>query len=126
VLATQELLEFDDQELTHTNFDEEEKCWIDVKNIDIWKDVICMKLLNEGIVLDTTDAKKNKRTKKRIINYHWQDQKLYFKWLFVPKLEEKKTLIIQMHWSILENKRPWLKFACDTFSIIGQRMSKWS
>jgi hypothetical protein len=35
VLATQKLLEFDEQELTHTDFNEEEKCWIDAKDIDI-------------------------------------------------------------------------------------------
>jgi hypothetical protein len=31
------------------------------------------------------------------MNYHWQDQRLYFKGLFVPKLEEIMGLIIQMH-----------------------------
>ncbi len=56
MLAAQELLEFDDQELTHTDFDEKEKCWIDAKDIDIWTDVICMKLLNESILLDTIDV----------------------------------------------------------------------
>jgi hypothetical protein len=97
VLAAQELLEFDDQNSAHTNFNEEGKCWIDAKDIDIWKDVICMKLLNKSTLLDTTDAEENKRTKKRIINYHWHDHKLYSKGLFVLKPKERKALIMQMH-----------------------------
>jgi len=39
----------------------------------------------------------DKRVRKRIINYHWHDQRLYFKGLFVLKLEERMALIIQMH-----------------------------
>ncbi len=70
MLVVQELLEFHDWDLDHTNFDEEEKCWIDAKDIDIWNDVICMKLLNKGKLLDTTDVEESKKTKKKIINYH--------------------------------------------------------
>jgi hypothetical protein len=47
--------------------------------------------------INTTDAKESKRTKKRIINYHWHDHKPYSKGLFVPKPKERKALIIQMH-----------------------------
>jgi hypothetical protein len=74
-LVAQELLEFDDQNLAHTYFNEEEKCWIGTKDIDIWKDAICMKLLNENILLNTTDAEESKKNKRGIINYHWHDQK---------------------------------------------------
>jgi hypothetical protein len=56
--------------LVHTNPDEEKKCWINIKDIDIWKDIICMKLLNESISPDIIDLEENKRAKKRIINYH--------------------------------------------------------
>jgi hypothetical protein len=97
VLATQELLEFDNHNLVHIDFDEEEKCWTYTKDIDIWKDVTCMKLLHEGILLDIVDLEESKKARKRIINYHWQDQRLYFKGLFVLKLEERMALIIQMH-----------------------------
>ncbi len=31
------------------------------------------------------------------MNYHWQDQRLYFKGLFVLKPKEKMGPIIQMH-----------------------------
>ncbi len=70
MLATQELLKFDDQDLTHTDSDEKDKCWTNTKDIDFWKDIICMKLLNESILLDTIDLEENKRAKKRIISYH--------------------------------------------------------
>jgi len=43
------------------------------------------------------DLEECKRTRKRILNYHWQDQRLYFKGLFVPRLEDQMGLIIQMH-----------------------------
>jgi hypothetical protein len=70
VLAAQELLEFYEHNLVHIDFDEEEKCWTDTKDIDIWKDLTCMKLLHEGILPDTIDLEENKRARKRIINYH--------------------------------------------------------
>jgi hypothetical protein len=71
VLATQELLKFDDHDLAHINSNEEGKCWTNIKDIDFWKYIICMKLLNEGILPDIIDLEENKRVKKKIINYHW-------------------------------------------------------
>jgi len=38
-----------------------------------------------------------KKVRKRILNYHWQDQSLYFKGLFVPRLEDHMGLVIQMY-----------------------------
>jgi hypothetical protein len=76
VLVAQELLEFDDHNLVHTDFDEEEKCWIDTKDIDIWKDITCMKLLHEGILSDIIDLKESKRGRKKIINYHCRNPSL--------------------------------------------------
>jgi hypothetical protein len=35
VLVAQKLLEFDEYDFVHINFDEEQKCWIDTKDIDI-------------------------------------------------------------------------------------------
>jgi hypothetical protein len=43
-LAAQEVFEYGEHDLISTNFDEEEKCWIDIRDSDIWKDVTCMKL----------------------------------------------------------------------------------
>jgi hypothetical protein len=53
--------------------------------------------LHEGTLPNTIDFEECKRARKRIMNYHWHDQRLYFKGLFVPKPEEKMGLIIQMH-----------------------------
>jgi hypothetical protein len=69
-LVAQELFEFSEHDLIYTNFDEEEGCWTDTKDSDIWKAVTCMKLLHEGTLLDTVDLEECKRTRKRILNYH--------------------------------------------------------
>jgi hypothetical protein len=71
VLAAQELFESGEHDSISTDFNEEDKCWIDTRNIDIWKDVTCMKLLQEGIVLNTANLEECKRARKRILNYHW-------------------------------------------------------
>jgi hypothetical protein len=46
---------------------------------------------------DTIDLEESKRAKKRVSNYCWREQRLYFKGLFVPKPEERTALVIQMH-----------------------------
>jgi hypothetical protein len=43
------------------------------------------------------DLEEGKRARKRVNNYYWKGQKLYFKGLYVPKPEEKIQLVIQMH-----------------------------
>ncbi len=96
-MVAQELFESSEHDLISTYYDEEENCWANIRNNDIWKDVTCMKLLQEGTILNTIDPKECKRTRKRILNYHWQDQSLYFKGLFVPRLEDRMGLVIQMH-----------------------------
>ncbi len=53
--------------------------------------------LHEGTLSYTIDLEECKRARKKIMNYHWQDQRLYFKGLFVPKPKERMGLIIQMH-----------------------------
>ncbi len=96
-MAARELFESGVHDLISTNSDEEDKCWIDTRDIDIWKDVSCMKLFLKGIAQDAIDPKECKRARKRILNYHWKDQSLYFKRLFVPRLEDRMGLVIQMH-----------------------------
>jgi hypothetical protein len=58
---------------------------MDTRDSDIWKDVTCMILLHEGTLPYTIDLEECKRARKRIMNYHWQDQRLYFRRLFVLK-----------------------------------------
>jgi hypothetical protein len=43
------------------------------------------------------DLEKNKRARKRVSNYYWKEQRLYFKGLLVPKPEERMSLVSQMH-----------------------------
>jgi hypothetical protein len=43
---------------------------MDVEDINIWKDITCMKLLHEGILPNIIDFEESKRVRKRI-NYHW-------------------------------------------------------
>ncbi len=96
-MVAQEFFEFGEHDLISTNSDEEKKCWTNTRDNDIWKDVTCMKLLHEGTLLDIIDHEECKKAKKRIVNYHWQDQSHYFKGLFVPRPEDRMGLIIQMH-----------------------------
>jgi hypothetical protein len=37
------------------------------------------------------------RAKRRLLNYHWKEDTLFFKNLVVPKLEEKKVLVKNIH-----------------------------
>jgi len=43
------------------------------------------------------DLEESKRARKRVSNYYWKEQRLYFKGLFVPKPEERMSLVSQMH-----------------------------
>jgi hypothetical protein len=66
--------------------------------MDMWKDETYMTLLFKGTldqVLD--DAIEVNRTKKRLLDYYWREDTLFFKNLVVPKLEEKKVLVRNIH-----------------------------
>jgi len=97
ILEAKELVEFRDQELSPTEFDEEEDQEMDAKCIDIWEDAVCLGLLKNGALPDSVDLEKNKRARKRVSNYYWKEQRLYFKGLLVPKPEERMSLVSQMH-----------------------------
>jgi hypothetical protein len=97
VLAAQELAKSGDHELSPTIFNDEEDHEVDARYIDIWKDAVSLGLLKEGILPDTVDLEESKRARKRVSNYCWKEQKLYFKGLFVPKAEERTSLVIQMN-----------------------------
>jgi hypothetical protein len=66
VLVAQELFESNEHDLISTDFDEEEKCWTDTRSSDIWKDVTCMKLLQEGTVPNIIDPEECRRARKKI------------------------------------------------------------
>jgi transposase InsO family protein len=70
---------------------------MDARCIDIWRDAVCLELLKKGILPNTIDLEESKRAKKRVSNYCWKEQRLYFKGLLVPKPKERMSLVIQMH-----------------------------
>jgi len=64
--------------------------------MDIWKDETCMVMLSGGTsdqVLD--DAVEIDRAKRRLLNYNWRENILFFKDLVVPKPGE--TWVGQEH-----------------------------
>jgi hypothetical protein len=97
VLATQELSEFGDHELSPTKSDDEEDHGVKSSCVDIWEDTDCLTLLKEGVLPDVVDLEESKRIRKRASNYCWKEQKLFFKVLLVPKPEERVSLVRRMH-----------------------------
>jgi len=57
----------------------------------------CLRLIREGILSDAVDLDECRRIRKRASNYCWKEQKLFFKTLLVPKLEERLSMVKQMH-----------------------------
>ncbi len=49
------------------------------------------------VLPDSVDLEESKRARKRVSNYCWKEHRLYFKGLLVPKLEERISLVSQMH-----------------------------
>ncbi|CAK9266640.1 unnamed protein product [Sphagnum jensenii] len=97
VLEAQRLLEAGEHDFQSADLEEEEECGVDSRSSDIWEDVSCMELLQGGALPATVDPLESKRARKRILNYHWQGQSLYFKGLLVPKPEDHIGLVVQMH-----------------------------
>jgi hypothetical protein len=67
VLATQELLEYGERKEAKSG--EEETYVEDASDTDIWEDEICLGLLKEGVIPNTTDLQASKRARKRAIYY---------------------------------------------------------
>ncbi len=97
VLAAQELSELGDHELSPTESDDEEDHGVKSNCVDIWEDTDYLMLLKEGVLPNAVDLEEGKRIRKRASNYCWKEQKLFFKALLVPKLEERVSLVKQMH-----------------------------
>jgi len=76
--------------------DEKAKYGVEVKELDIWQDSTCLALLKEGVLPDVVELEEGKRARKRAEHYCWKEQRLFFKDLYVPRLEER-TLVVQMH-----------------------------
>jgi hypothetical protein len=97
VLAAQELSEFGDHELSPTELNNEEDHGVKLSCVDIWEDIDCFMLLQEGVLPDAVDFEESKRIRKRASKYCWKEQKFFFKALLVPKPEERVFLVRRMH-----------------------------
>jgi hypothetical protein len=97
VLAAQQLFESGERDLVPTGSDEEDEWGTSTTHQDIWEDVTCIDLLQGGMLPDTVDPVESKRARRRTLNYHWQDQSLYFKGLLVPRPEDRMGLVVRMH-----------------------------
>ncbi|CAK9856367.1 unnamed protein product [Sphagnum jensenii] len=93
----QELSEFGDHELDPTGSDDEEDHGAKSSSVDIWEDTDCLALLKEGVLPITVDIEEGKRIRKRASTYCWKEQQLFFKGLYVPKPEERMSLVRRMH-----------------------------
>jgi hypothetical protein len=91
------LFEFGKHESNLIESNEGEIYGVEARSVDIWQDTTCLELLKEGQLPNTVDLEEGKRARKRVNNYYWKGQKLYFKGLYVPKPEERIQLVIQMH-----------------------------
>jgi hypothetical protein len=97
VFAAQGLSEIEGREMNPTTVGEEAKYGVEVKEPDIWKDAICLALLKEGVLPDLVEQEEGKRARKRVEHYCSKEQRLFFKDLYVPRPEERRSLVIQMH-----------------------------
>jgi hypothetical protein len=97
VLAAQELSEFGDHELDPTGSNDEEDHGAKSSSVDIWEDTECLALLKEGVLPVVVDIEEGSRIKKKASTYCWKEQQLFFKGLYVPKPEERMSLVRRMH-----------------------------
>jgi hypothetical protein len=97
VLAAQGLSEAGGHKVNLTIVDEEAEYGVEVKEPDIWQDSTCLALLKEGVLPNVVELEEGKRAWKRAEHYCWKEQRLFFKDLYVPRPEERRTLVVQMH-----------------------------
>ncbi len=97
VLAAQSMSEVGIHKVNLTIMDEAEQGGEERKGPDIWQDATCLALIKDGVLPDLIELDEGKRVRKRAANYYWKEQKLFFKDLYVPKPDERKSLVLQMH-----------------------------
>ncbi len=94
MLAAQQLFESGERDSIPTGSNEEDEWGASTTHQDIWEDVTYMDLLQGGMLPDTVDPVESKRARLRTLNYHWQDQSLYFKGLLVLRPENRMGLVV--------------------------------
>jgi hypothetical protein len=50
--------------------------------------------LKEGVLPDVVEQEEGKRARKRAEHYCWKEQRLFFKNLYVPRPEERRSLVV--------------------------------
>ncbi|CAK9256855.1 unnamed protein product [Sphagnum jensenii] len=93
----QRLLETEGHGAPSESSDEKEECETGSGNSDIWEYSSCMELLQTRVLPVTVDPLESKRVRKRVLNYHWQGQALYFRNRLVRKPEDRLGLVVQIH-----------------------------
>jgi hypothetical protein len=68
-----------------------------MKGSNVWEDATCLALLIEGMLPKMVELEEGKRARKRAKHYCWKEQKLFFKDLYVPRPEERRSLVLLMH-----------------------------
>jgi hypothetical protein len=96
-LEAQQLLEMEGHAVRSESDDEKEEYETGSRNSDIWEDSNCMEFLQTGALPVSIDPIESKRARKRIINYRWQGQSLYFRDRLVPEPKDRLELVVQMH-----------------------------
>ncbi len=94
MLAAQGLSEVGGREIDLTVVVVDDKGGGEVKGTDIWQDTTCLVLLKEGVLPEMIEPEESRRARKRAASYCWKEQKLFFKDLYVPKPEERRSLVL--------------------------------
>lgn len=69
----------------------------ETRRLDIWQDQACMAMLNSGKIPSVYEELEKECMRRRTLNYYWQEAELYYKSLLVPKPEERRQLVENMH-----------------------------
>ncbi len=93
VLAAQELSGIDNR-ADRAEMEEEGD---EIRSFDIWLDANCLALLREGVLPELIELEEGRKARKIIEHYCWREQKLFFKGLYVPRPEERRSLVVKMH-----------------------------
>jgi hypothetical protein len=131
VLAAQEMFKLGEPDVSPTCSEDEDEYEERVGCLDIWQDMDCLTLLREGVLANTGDLGENRRIRRRVNNYCWKEQKLFFKNLIVPKPEERLPLVRQMHedighfgehWTLAEIRRRyfWHSWTADVRAMVKE------
>jgi hypothetical protein len=94
VLAAQGMSKVGGHKVNLTIVDEADKSGGEMKGLDIWQDTTCLALLREGVLPKLIELEESKRVRKKTTSYCWKEHKLFFKNLYVPRPEERRSLVL--------------------------------